>query len=145
MSRPHRLIAAALVLLLFGLDGGRTALLAAENGEANDHAANAITAASAPRSPLVIDTSRFTLDVSPNVLAQRRGFWGRDRNTGPRTAVLLGTVATITGIALLAYANRPECDHNPGASACGYGTKVIGSSVLAGGVVGIVGGAIAWR
>src|SRR5690348_3409594 len=101
MSRPHRLIAAALVLLLFGLDGGRTALLAAENGDADDHATNAITTAGAPRLPLVIDTSRFTLDVSPNVLAQRRGFWRRDRNAGPRTAVLLGTVATITGIALL--------------------------------------------
>jgi len=45
----------------------------------------------------------------------------------------------------LAYANRPECDYNRYANACGYGTKVVGTSVLAGGVVGIMVGAALWR
>jgi hypothetical protein len=94
---------------------------------------------------LVIDSSRFTLADESSTFAQRRGFVGRGRNEGARTAIVLGTLAAITGAALLVYANRPECSRNASADACGYGTKVIGGAVLTAGVVGIVAGTISWR
>jgi hypothetical protein len=74
-----------------------------------------------------------------------RGGYGRGRNNAAAGAVFVGAAAAITGAALLAYANRPECDHDRYASACGYGTKVIGTSVLAGGLVGVAVGAALWR
>jgi len=79
--------------------------------------------------------------------ASRRGsFWGRgDRNQGARTALVLGTIATITGAALLVYANRPECSENAAASGCSYGTKVVGGAVASAGLVGIVAGTLTWR
>jgi hypothetical protein len=66
---------------------------------------------------------------------------GRD---GSIKALMIGAVATITGTAILVYANRPDCDGNRSAGGCGYGTKVIGGSVLAGGIVGLTVGAITW-
>jgi tetrahydromethanopterin S-methyltransferase subunit C len=59
--------------------------------------------------------------------------------------VVLGAVASITGAALLVYANRPECRTNELASGCGYGTKVVGGAVLSGGLVSLVVGALTWR
>lgn len=98
-----------------------------------------------PKEPL---SSIVTLTPSePASLAQRgwgRGR-GRDRNGGARTAVVLGSVAAIAGAAVLVYANRPECRANASASGCGYGAKVVGGSVLAGGVAGIAIGALTWR
>jgi hypothetical protein len=66
---------------------------------------------------------------------------GRD---GSIAAIMIGAVATITGAALLVYANRPDCDTNHFAAGCGYGTKVIGGAVLSGGVVGLFVGALTW-
>jgi hypothetical protein len=90
-----------------------------------------------------------TLTLSPaesGAFAQRGRFWGRGgRNQGARTALVLGTLATITGAALLVYANRPECGTNETAYACGYGTKVVGGAVLSAGLVGIVAGTVSWR
>jgi hypothetical protein len=78
--------------------------------------------------------------------SSRRGlFWGRDRNQGARTAIVLGTIATIAGAALLVYANRPECSENGAASGCSYGTKVVGGAVASAGLVGIVAGTLTWR
>jgi hypothetical protein len=57
---------------------------------------------------------------------------------------MIGAAAAITGTALLVYANRPECSTNALASGCGYGTKVVGGSVLAGGVAGLAVGAALW-
>jgi len=94
---------------------------------------------------LVIDSSRFTLADESSAFAQRWGFLGRRRNDGARTAIVLGTLAAITGTALLVYANRPECSRNASADACGYGTKVLGGAVLTAGAVGIVAGTISWR
>lgn len=100
-----------------------------------------------PHEPL---SSIVTLTPSePTALAQRgwgrgRGR-GRDRNAGARTAVVLGSVAAIAGAAVLVYANRPECHADASASGCGYGAKVVGGSVLAGGVAGIAIGALSWR
>jgi hypothetical protein len=60
-------------------------------------------------------------------------------------ALTIGAIATITGAAILIYANRPECDTNQFAGGCGYGTKVVGGAVLTGGAVGLVIGALTWR
>lgn len=64
---------------------------------------------------------------------------------GSIAAIMLGAVATIAGTAILVYANRPDCSINQYAGGCGYGTKVVGGSVLAGGVVGLFVGALTWR
>jgi len=80
-------------------------------------------------------------------LAQRRGYRGRGsgRNDVARASILLGAVATITGTAVLVYANRPECSVNARETGCGYGTKVAGGAVLSAGLVGLLVGALTWR
>jgi hypothetical protein len=87
-----------------------------------------------------------------DTLAQRRGGYrggrrsrGGGRRDGAAGAIVLGAAAAIAGAAVLAYANRPECEGRPRLSGCGYGTKVIGTSVLAGGLVGVMVGAAMWR
>ena len=95
--------------------------------------------------PQCLDTSHFAIGNESSMLAQRRGFRGRGRNEGARTALVVGTLAAVAGAALLVYANRPECSGNPSANACGYGTKVTGSVVLGAGIVGLVVGALIWR
>jgi hypothetical protein len=67
------------------------------------------------------------------------------RNQAALTAIMLGAVGAIAGTAVLVYANRPDCNVNPTQGGCGYGTKVVGASVLAGGIVGLMAGAIMWR
>jgi hypothetical protein len=94
--------------------------------------------------------ARRTLNVVPtqsNAFAgqvyQGRPYrMGRD---GSIAAIMIGAVATITGAAILVYANRPECDTHQFAGGCGYGTKVIGGAVLSGGVVGLFVGALTWK
>jgi hypothetical protein len=79
------------------------------------------------------------------VLAQRYyGRRGGGRRSTAMAAIVLGSAAAIAGGALLAYANRPECSANPEADGCGYGFKVVGGSVLAGGLVGVTLGALTW-
>ena len=58
---------------------------------------------------------------------------------------MLGAVGAIAGTATLVYANRPDCNMNPNLGGCGYGTKVVGASVLSGGLVGLLVGAVMWR
>lgn len=90
-------------------------------------------------------SSMFTPEPD-NVFADRG--WSREhghRNSGARTAIIVGSIAAIAGGALLVYANRPECGAAPSASGCSYGTKVAGGAVLAGGVLGITIGALSWR
>ena len=124
----------------------------------------------APFSPGTVGPSRFVLSdqglaslaappqmwrgsfsaipVEATSLAQRGGYRGRrsgGRNGGAAAAIIVGAAAAIAGTAVLVYANRPECTTNRIASGCGYGTKVIGGSVLTGGVVGLVVGAATWR
>lgn len=67
------------------------------------------------------------------------------RNDAAQAAVILGAVAAIAGAAVLVYANRPDCSTNQTASGCGYGTKVVGTAVLTGGIVSLVAGALTWR
>jgi hypothetical protein len=59
--------------------------------------------------------------------------------------LVLGAIGTIAGSALLLYANRPECSAHQFADGCGYGTKVVGGSLLSAGIVGVVVGAVTWR
>ena len=67
------------------------------------------------------------------------------RNQAAVTAIMLGAVGAIAGTGVLLYANRPECNVNPNLGGCGYGTKVVGGSVLTGGLVGLMVGAVMWR
>jgi hypothetical protein len=69
----------------------------------------------------------------------------RANNDGSVAAMIFGAAATITGTALLIYANRPDCSAAPYAGGCGYGMKVIGGSVLAGGIAGLMVGALTWK
>jgi len=64
---------------------------------------------------------------------------------GSIAALMIGTALTITGAAILVYANRPDCDFRQFAGGCGYGTKVVGGAVISGGVVGLLVGAWTWR
>jgi hypothetical protein len=76
---------------------------------------------------------------------RRGGGGGRNGNGGAAAELMLGAVAAVAGAAVLVYANRPECNGNPTASGCGYGTKVVGGAVLSIGIVGIIVGAARWR
>lgn len=67
------------------------------------------------------------------------------RHDGAVAALMIGAAATITGTALLVYANRPDCSIAPAPGGCGYGMKVVGASVLSGGLVGLAVGALTWR
>jgi hypothetical protein len=67
------------------------------------------------------------------------------RNQAALTAIMLGAVGAIAGTAVLVYANRPDCNFNPNLGGCGYGTKVVGASVLSGGLVGLMVGGVMWR
>jgi hypothetical protein len=90
---------------------------------------------------------RKFVSIESSSFAQRNGYGGRrrgDRN-GAAAALVLGAVASITGTAILVYANRPECNSNQLADGCGYGTKVVGGAVLSAGIVGLVAGALRWR
>jgi hypothetical protein len=88
--------------------------------------------------------SMFTANAAGQVYQGRPYRMRRDHN-GAVAAVVVGAIATITGAAILVYANRPECRHHEFATGCGYGTKVVGGAVLSGGVVGLTIGALTWR
>jgi hypothetical protein len=82
------------------------------------------------------------------VLAQRGRYRGGRRgghNSAASAEMVLGAVGMIAGAAVLTYANRPECSANHLANGCDYGTKVLGTSVAAAGVVSFLAGALTWR
>ena len=85
--------------------------------------------------------------VESGSFAQRDRYRGRrgDRNRAAQAEVIVGAIGSITGAAILVYANRPECRTNQFAGGCGYGTKVVGTAVLSAGLVGLVVGALTWR
>jgi len=95
------------------------------------------------------DADRDLLAVSANdtrdAVQYGYGRRGGGRNQAALTAIMLGAVGAIAGTAVLVYANRPDCNRNPNLGGCGYGTKVVGASVLSGGVVGLMVGAVMWR
>ena len=84
--------------------------------------------------------------VESSAASQWGGFRrGRNRHSGAATAMFLGAAGTIAGAAVLVYANRPACSGNPTLGGCGYGSRVIGGSVLSAGLVGLMIGALTWR
>ena len=90
----------------------------------------------------------FTLEPAAANAFTGQVYRGRSRRmnrSGSIAAIMIGAAAVIAGSAVLVYANRPECSTNQFAGGCGYGTKVIGGSVVAGGVVGMAVGALTWR
>ena len=94
----------------------------------------------------------FKPDANPFAVSAEQIYQGppypyrsRRRHDGAIAAIMIGAAAAITGTAVLVYANRPECSANVLANGCGYGTKVVGTAVLSGGLVGLFVGAIAWR
>jgi hypothetical protein len=90
----------------------------------------------------------FTFTTAPSMSAgqvyQGRPYPMYHDHSGSIAALTIGAIATITGTAVLIYANRPECSIHLYAGGCGYGTKVIGGAVLAGGLVGLTVGALTW-
>ena len=99
-----------------------------------------------PKEPL---GSIVTLTPSAPALAAQRGWgYGRGhggRHDGARAAIIVGSVAAVAGAAVLVYANRPDCSADHSASGCGYGTKVLGGAVIAGGALSMTIGALTWR
>ncbi len=65
-------------------------------------------------------------------------------NGAAQAAIILGSAAAIAGSAVLIYSNRPECDAFVHSNDC-YGEKVVGGSLLAGGIVSLVMGAVLWH
>jgi hypothetical protein len=171
MATPRASITLVLIACLVAAPCAGT-VFAAEEERAPNSSAD-ITSVTSPESVARMMMSLHTGDAAANTprelsvpawhdtsttteLTQRDAFAGqvyRDppiridrRNRGSIAALMLGSIATITGAALLIYANRPECStsqFSPGG--CGYGTKVIGGAVLTGGVVGLMVGALTWR
>jgi hypothetical protein len=90
---------------------------------------------------LLVIPANDARDTAQYGYGSRRGH----RNQAALTAILLGAVGAIAGTGVLIYANRPECNVNPNLGGCGYGTKVVGGSVLTGGLVGLMVGAVMWR
>jgi hypothetical protein len=149
MPRPrHFSLTAAVVVCLVSTQSTITLF-------ASDDVSSKTQTSPAPATP---DRARFTLPPGffatnqpavPSV-SVRQIYPGRPypmpphRHDGAIVALTIGAIATITGTAILIYANRPECDFNHHAGGCGYGTNVVGGSVLAGGIVGLTVGAITW-
>jgi len=162
MGRFRRSTTVALIICLISVPG--SALFAADNPSVSIHV-SAQTAASdiaAPANPLgrphlivtdrAVSASLFSspggdvLPLSDREIYAQRGY--RSRGGGSRDAALAflaaGALVSITGAAVLVYANRPECK-NVSANGCGYGTRVVGGAILSAGMVGMVAGAVAWR
>ena len=165
MTRTHRLSMTGAVIVCFVSAQGNATLFASEDKSLTNSTSETQTSTSGELAPAIsvdehLARSRFTLD--PGFLAANPSlglptqssatagqvYPGRPYRIGRNgsiAALMIGAVATITGAAILVYANRPDCNNNQFAGGCGYGTKVIGGAVLSGGVVGLFVGALTWR
>jgi hypothetical protein len=169
MATTHRLSIIGAVIVCFVSVQGNATLFASEDltnstsdTQMSTSGGLAVTDVSSTALP-PRERFRFTLDpgflaANPSLGLAAQGaessaFAGQIRQgrpyrmgrNGSIAALMIGAVATITGVAILVYANRPECNTNQFAGGCGYGTKVIGGSVVAGGVVSLFVGALTWR
>ena len=99
----------------------------------------------APRGKSAFEVAPAEFDRFAGQIYQGAPYPYRRRHDGSIAAIMIGAAAAITGAAVLVYANRPECTTNTVAGGCGYGTKVVGTAVLSGGIVGLFVGALTWR
>ncbi|HYT74931.1 MAG TPA: hypothetical protein VEL79_09305 [Vicinamibacterales bacterium] len=156
MARRFRISITASIVCLVWTEWSGALLAAGPSGPASppdgqrltlgEPALSAFTLTGTNASQRAWDRGTLFAPADATAFAQRG--WGRrrgGRNSGARTAVIVGSVAAIAGTAVLVYANRPECGANHSASGCGYGTKVVGGAVMAAGAVGVVVGALSWR
>ena len=156
MARPHRLVMTAAVIIGLACTQGNAALFASDGASDTSAPAAAgpvpaisiaddLTAAAAPHFTLnAIDFGSTRSSAFAGQIYRGRPIRTRN-NDGSIAAMIIGSVAAITGTALLVYANRPECGVEIRAGGCGYGAKVVGSSVLAGGLASLLVGALTWR
>jgi hypothetical protein len=108
-------------------------------------ALNEALGTAAPRAIRALDVVPAEFKPFAGQIYQGAPYPYRPRNTGAIAAVMIGAAAVITGAAVLAYANRPQCTANPIADGCGYGPKVVGTAALSGGLIGLFVGALTWR
>jgi hypothetical protein len=166
MTSTHRpWTIAAVALCLGGAPFCRTVLASEQQPiSAAADAAPAVTTSDvsrAPRSIFTVSDNQFfasaPLDSSPwrstsgAAVANSRqwghhGHYGHGHDNGAaQAAIIIGAAAAIAGTAILVYANRPDCGNRAEPDGCGYGTKVVGGSLIAGGMVSLVVGAATWR
>jgi len=167
MSNAHRLATIGAVMVCFVGAQAATVFASEDTRRLSETVSSASAAVpsetdlSAPRlnldlgflaaSPSLAQSSQWRSDFAPTEASALTGqvYRGRPyrtgRNNGSIAAMMIGAAAAITGAAILVYANRPECSGNQFAGGCGYGTKVVGTSVLVGGGVGLFVGALTWR
>jgi hypothetical protein len=161
MARIHRLsMTGALIVCMVGTQW--TGTLFASEEERSSSEVQEATSASLPLNddgltthPLLASIAQASHRSFNFVPAQSSAFaeqiyQGRPypmtgRRDGSVAAIMIGALASITGAAILVYANRPECRGHEFANGCGYGTKVVGGAVLSGGIVGLFVGALTWR
>lgn len=161
MARIHRFsMTSALIVCMVGTQW--TGTLFASEEEPSSSEVQAATSASVPLNDdgpathqLLASIAQASQRTFSFVPAQSNAFAGQiyqgrpypmtGRRDGSVAALMIGAFASITGAAILVYANRPECGGNQFASGCGYGTKVVGGAVLSGGIVGLFVGALTWR
>jgi hypothetical protein len=122
-----------------GLQSGRAHLLF------DVFAVNAALGTVVPREKIAFEVAPAEFDRFADQIYQGAPYPYRRRHDGSIAAIMIGAAAAIAGAAVLVYANRPECTTNMVAGGCGYGTKVVGTAVLSGGIVGLFVGALTWR
>jgi hypothetical protein len=157
MAKVHRVSMIAVVIACFVGAQGNAIVFASEDTELQPSTSDVLALTPQTQSSrLKLDTEfleanawlvQGTHSTQATALAGQiyQGRPYRVGRNGSIAAIMIGAVATITGAAILVYANRPDCEINQFAGGCGYGTKVIGGSVLAGGVVGLFVGALTWK
>jgi len=154
MARPHRSSLTAAVIVCLVSTQLSSTIFASDDAASKTPTSPRFTLAPGffdANPPGPVASLRGTFEFVPDQptafarqIYQGRPYPIRRNHDGSIAALMIGAAATITGTAILLYANRPDCDMNRYASACGYGTKVVGGSVLAGGMVGLFVGAITW-
>jgi len=157
MARTPRSFVAALAVCLIGIQWSTPAFASDEHASATESSAAAIGVSPdlaaqlderVSATPFVLGSatrdSLQSFNFSPQIY-QGRPVPMRSNRNASIAAMMVGAIASITGAAILVYANRPECNFQPYDSGCGYGTKVVGGAVLSGGIASLLIGAFTWR
>ena len=165
MARPHHLSMTGAVIVCLVSAQANATLFANDDEHPGRTVSTPTPSPQAERPPFTLDPGFFAANPLPGPVAQSahtftfapaqssvlaaqvyqgRPYRMRGQRDGSIAALMIGAVATITGAAILVYANRPDCERDRYAGGCGYGTKVIGGSVLSGGIVSLTIGALTW-